>query len=204
MPRTTYPKDRFDELPDGAERVGAHRAENPRLRAGLLLFWSVVAILVLVGGGIFGTLLVTGRVALFPAPEQSAGPTEAPPEAAAPVVDTTYPVLILNATPQRGLANALRDTVVGAGWDAGIVDAGEAGSQDFATTTIYYLDAADEGAARGLAQVIGGANVELSDAYPGTVGADGSAGKQLTIVIGLDRSDGSTGTEETDGVDNEG
>lgn len=194
MPTTTYPKDRFDELPADLARVGAHRAENPRLRAGVLLFWSAVAVLVLVAVGIFGTLLVTGRISLFPTASSSAPAAEAPVDAA-PVVDTSYPVLILNATTERGLANSVADVVVGAGWNAETVDAGEAGSRDFPATTVYYLTADDEGAARGLAEVIGGADVELSDAYPGPVNADGTPGKQLTIVLGADRA-GGAGTGE--------
>lgn len=185
MPRTTYPKDRFDDLPADTGRVGAHRAENPRIRAGVVVFWSFVSIIVLVAVGIFGTLVYTGRISLFPEAEPTSA--AAPAEEVAPVVDTTYPVLILNATPQRGLANSTRDAVIGAGWTAEAVSAGEAGSQDFATTTVFFTAAEDEGAARGLAEVIGGAAVELSDAYPGAVDADGVAAKQLTIVIGADR-----------------
>ncbi|MDN8549147.1 LytR C-terminal domain-containing protein [Microbacterium sp. NM3R9] len=191
MPTTTYPKDRFDELPADTARVGAHRAENPRLRAGLLLFWSAVAVLVLIAVGILGTLLISGRLSLFPSGADSAPAAEAPVEAA-PVVDTSYPVLILNATAERGLANSIAETVIAAGWSTESVNAGEAGSQDFATTTIYYPSAEDEGAARGLAEVIGGASLELSDAYPGPVDADGNPGTQLTVVVGLDRAGGDT------------
>lgn len=190
MPTTTYPKDRFDDLPTDATRVGAHRAENPRLRAGVLLFWSVVAVLVLVAAGIFGTMLATGRISFAPSTAATTPASEAPAEAA-PVRDTSYPVLILNATTERGLANSVADTVIAAGWAADAVNAGEAGSQDFATTTIYYVTADDEGAARGLAEVIGGAAVEQSDAYPGPAGEDGTPGKQLTIVLGADRAEGS-------------
>lgn len=186
MPRTTFPKDRFDELPADVERVGAHRAENPRLRGGVMFFWAFVSVLVLVAAGIFGTLVVTGRIALFPAPE--AAQTEAPPQVVAPVVDTSYPVLILNATTQRGLAGQLRDTVIAAGWNGDSVDAGDAASQDFETTTVYYPAPEHEAAARGLADVIGGAEVAVSDQFPGTTSADGAVTPQLTIVIGADRA----------------
>lgn len=186
MPSTTLEKDRFDDLPADVSRVGAHRAENPRLRAGVLLFWSAVSVLVLVAVGIFGTLVVTGRITLFapPAVEQ----TQAPVEQVAPVVDTSYPVLVLNATTQRGLAGEVRDTVVAAGWNADAVNAGDAATQDFAATTVYYPSAEHEAAARGLAEVIGGAEVAVSDQYPGAAGADGVAVPQLTIVIGADRT----------------
>ncbi|MDF2578547.1 MAG: hypothetical protein K0S49_126 [Microbacterium sp.] len=194
MPTTTYPKDRFDELPADTTRVGAHRAENPRLRAGVLLVWAAVAILVLVAAGVVGTMIVTGRIALFPAEPTATAVVEAPVEAD-PVVDTSYPVLILNATSERGLASSLRDTVVGAGWSSDVVDAGEASTHDFATTTIFYVTAADEGAARGLAQVIGGADVEMSEAYAGPDSDDGAPSKQLTVVVGQDRASGTSDGE---------
>ena len=43
MPKTSPTKDRFDDLPADRGRVGAHRAENPRIRGGLVLLWSVIA-----------------------------------------------------------------------------------------------------------------------------------------------------------------
>ena len=181
MSKTAPPKDRFDDLPADRRRVGAHRAENPRLRGGAVLLWSALATLVLVGVGIFGTMVATGRVTLFPPPEPSVSvvPT------AEPTLDVSYKVTILNATPESGLAGSLANTLVAAGWNADDVNAGEAGSQDFARTTVFYTAPADEGAARGLAQAIGGADVAISDAYAGLWGDDSP---QLVVVIGLDRT----------------
>ncbi|MFT3796992.1 LytR C-terminal domain-containing protein [Microbacterium sp.] len=183
MPKTHPPKDRFDELPADHGRIGAHRAENPRMRGGAIFLWSALATIALIAAGIFGTLIATGRVTLFPTPT----PTHSVVPTATPVLDTTYKVTILNATPQEGLASTYSDKLVAAGWSADDVTAGEAGSDDFAKTTVYYSDAADEGAARGLAEAIGGAEVLLSDAYEGLTG-DGDT-KQLVLVIGLDRTD---------------
>ncbi|QOC24889.1 MULTISPECIES: LytR C-terminal domain-containing protein [Microbacterium] len=183
MPRTPAHQDRFDDLPLDGGRIGAHRAENPRMRGGVVVLWSVIAIVVLVAVGIFGTLVATGRVTLFPTP--SATPT--PIATAEPVVDTSFKVTVLNATTQSGLAGALAQTIVAAGWAADDVTAGDAGSTGFQTTTVFYSDPAEEGAARGLAQVIGGATVSLSDAYAGLAGGDGST--LLVVVIGADRTD---------------
>ncbi|HEX7346535.1 MAG TPA: LytR C-terminal domain-containing protein [Candidatus Limnocylindrales bacterium] len=179
MPRTTFPRDRFDDLPADVGRVGAHRAENPRMRAWVVLLWAVLATIVLIAVGIFGTLLMTGRVVLFPTPE----PTAAPLPVVTPVVDTTYDVLVLNATPEQGLATRMKDVVVAAGWAEDAVLASEAGSTDFPETTIYYFRPEDAAAAAGLGQVIGGAKLEQSDVYQP---ADDPEAKQLTIVIGLD------------------
>lgn len=186
MPRPTYPRDRFDELADDTGRVGAHRAENPRLRGGVVFLWAAIATIVLLIGGIFGALVVSGKITLVPEPVASSTPLPV----VTPVVDTTYTVLVLNATPEEGLATQVRDVVIGAGWAADAVLASGAGANDFPVTTVYYANPEDEGAAAGLAEVIGGAEIAQSAQYlqpddPATE-QDESA-RQLTIVLGLDR-----------------
>lgn len=150
------------------------------MRGWVVLLWAALATVVLIVLGIFGTLIASGRIDLFPEPT----PTVEPVPEVTPVVDTTFDVLILNATPEQGLATQLKDVVVAAGWADSDVTPGEAGSQDFPATTVFYVGAEDEAAAAGLAEVIGGAAIEQSDAYqPAQEGA-----KQLTVVIGLDRT----------------
>ncbi|MCT9821096.1 LytR C-terminal domain-containing protein [Microbacterium sp. W1N] len=187
MPHTPAAPDRFDDLPADSARVGAHRAENPRIRAGVVLVWTIVSIVVLVTAGIVGTLLATGKIALAPSPAVSVAPSPN----VDPVVDPSYPVLVLNATTRDGLAGQVREQLVGAGWAAGDVTAGEAGSQDFAHTTVYYSNDADQAAALGVAEVLGGARTEQSEAYvpaddPNTGDVDESQAKQLVVVIGAD------------------
>ncbi|GAA1994817.1 hypothetical protein GCM10009777_33310 [Microbacterium pumilum] len=150
------------------------------MRAWVVLLWAAVATIVLVVLGIFGTLLASGRIELFPTPQ----PTVTPVPTVEPVVDTSYEVVILNATPQDGLATQMKDVVVAAGWPIDNVLASEAGSDDFPETTVYYLAPEDQAAAAGLAGVIGGALVVQSDTYQP---AD-PAVPQLTVVIGLDRT----------------
>ncbi len=151
------------------------------MRGWVVLLWAILATVVLVAAGIFGTLLVTGRVVLFPTPT----PTATPLPVVTPVVDPSYAVLALNATPEQGLATQMKDVVVAAGWAEDTVSAGEAGSTDFLETTVYYYLPADEAAAAGLAGVIGGAKIVQSDAYQPV---DDPEAKQLVIVIGLDRT----------------
>lgn len=188
MPKTSYPRDRFDDLPEDVGRVGAHRAEQPRMRGGVVFFWAALATVILIALGIFATFVVSGRIVLFPEPT----PTPTPTATVTPVVDTSYSVLILNATPETGLATRMKDEVVAAGWPADTVLAGQAGATDFPETTIYYASPADLPAALGLAEVIGGARVEESTVYQPTddpaTEVDEGATKQLTIVIGLDRT----------------
>jgi len=151
------------------------------MRGWVVLLWAVLATIVLVALGIFGTLLITGRVVIFPTPE----PTATPLPIVTPVIDPTYEVLVLNATPEAGLATQMKDVVVAGGWAEDAVLASEAGSTDFPETTIYYYLPTDEAAAAGLAEVIGGAKLEQSDVYQP---ADNPEAKQLAIVIGLDRT----------------
>lgn len=153
----------------------------------VVLLWSFVAALVLIIGGIFGSLLVMGRISLFP----DAVPTVAPTPAETGVVDTAYSVMVLNATPEEGLDEQLRDELINAGWAADAVYASESASQDFETTTVYYVDAADELAAIGLAHLLGDAEVAQNDFYADLNDTDG---KQLTVVIGLDRSSAAPAT----------
>jgi hypothetical protein len=150
------------------------------MRGWVVLLWAALATIVLIALGIVGTLIASGRIELFPTPE----PTPTPVPTVEPVVDTTYDIVILNATPEAGLATQLKDVVVAAGWPVDNVTAGEAGSQDFAQTTVYYLNPEDEAAAAGLAGVIGGANIAQSDVYQPA----NPERHQLTVVIGVDRT----------------
>jgi hypothetical protein len=183
MPQPTHPRDRFDSLPDDTGRVGAHRAENPHMSGWLVFTWAAVATVVLIGAGIFGTLVASGKITLGPSPS----PTIVAAPEATPVIDTSYTVLVLNATGHAGLANSVKQQVVAAGWKPETVQAGDAGTTGFAKTTVYYAVPADEGPARGLARAIGGAEVAQSDTYQPT--SDPEA-KQLTIVVGMDRASG--------------
>lgn len=160
------------------------------MRAGVVFLWAVVATIVLVIAGIFGSLLVSGRISFAP-PE--ALPTTTPVPEVEPVLDTTAPVLVLNATPQEGLATQVRETVVAAGWAPDAVTAGAAGATDFPVTTVYYATAEEEAAALGLAEVIGGAEVAQNAQYlpPDDPETEvNEASRQLTIVLGLDRVQG--------------
>ena len=98
----------------------------------VVLLWSFVAALVLIIAGIFGALVVMGRIDLFPEPTPSVAPT---PEQTG-VIDPTYSVLILNATPDSGLDDQMRDTLINAGWAAATVLASDSASDDFETTTV--------------------------------------------------------------------
>lgn len=173
--------DRFDVASDKSERGGAHRAEKPRMNGWVALLWAFVSTLILAVGGSFAFLVFSERITLFPEP-----PAVITPEPSHPgTVDTSYVVLILNGTPDTGLDARFRDLVVNEGWNGADVFAGPSGTTQFNYTTIYYQRESDLEAARGLATAIGGALLELDDYY---ASAEDPDSKQLTIVIGLDRS----------------
>ncbi|MBM3714493.1 MAG: LytR family transcriptional regulator [Actinobacteria bacterium] len=188
MARSTFPRDRFDDLSTDSGRVGAHRAENPGLRGWMVFLWAAVLTVVLIAAGIFGTLVASGRISLG-GHDSIAQPTPTPTVAG--VVDTSFSVVVLNGTGQDGLATQLRDQIVAAGWSGDTVVTGDSDSTDFATTTVYYVRPEDEAAALGLAQAIGGAEIAQNDflqpADDPNTPDDEAQTRQLVVVIGLDR-----------------
>lgn len=162
------------------------------MRGSVVFLWAAIATVVLLVAGIFGTLIVSGRIDLFPADTSAAQP----PSAVTPVVDTSATVIVLNASGQQGLATQAKETLVQAGWTAESVLPGEAGSP-FELTTVYYSQPEDEAAALGLADVIGGAEIAQSAAYdaypveddPNTEINEVEA-RRLVVVIGTDRATG--------------
>jgi hypothetical protein len=152
-----------------------------------VFLWALVATIVLIAVGIFGTLVVSGRITLFPTPTPSATPTPT----VTPVLDTTYSVAVVNATPQSGFATQVKDEIVALGFDATKVTASEASTDDFPVTTVYYPFPEAEAAAAGLADAIGGARIALSEAYQPLDDPDAA---QLAVVLGLDRIPGADPT----------
>ncbi|KJL23527.1 LytR C-terminal domain-containing protein [Microbacterium azadirachtae] len=190
MPQSA--RDRFDVIPHAQGRVGAHRAENPGMRGWFVLLWAAIATVVLIAVGIFAAMLTMGKIGFDqsePLPSISRTATSAPP-----ALDTTYAVFVLNATGVNGLAAATRDTIVNAGFAAGSVAPGDADTQDFPTTTVYYKTEADKAPAQALATLLGATKIAQSDRY----GDDVVPGqKQLTVVIGRDLAKNAPTSEPT-------
>jgi hypothetical protein len=179
MPR--FPEDSFDRLPASASgRVGAHRGPAPRGRGWRVLAWAALATVLLVGAGITHLAVIDNRNQFTDAQNgstSSASPTEtaAPAPVVEPVTDPTKSVTILNGTDLAGLATRVGDAATTAGWTIG--SRANASSTDFPTTTVYYADPANEAAALGLAQLLGGVPTELNTSFPGA---------DLTAVLGTD------------------
>lgn len=181
MPQTSYPRDRFDDVPRDPERVGAHRAPSGRHRWLVMLLWWLLAVGILTGGGILAFLALsnTGDFELPAPPTASENVTETP----APEVDTSYPVLVLNGTDDQAAADGVRQALIDAGWSEDAIAPLDSEESDFAATTILYVGDEDEEAARGLAGALGIDQVNQDDSY-----AEMSEGG-LTVIVGLDRID---------------
>lgn len=174
----TYPRDRFDSLPEDLDRVGAHRA-LPRPGRGWRTFgWAALATALLIAGGVVGMFLINDRVAFTNVFNSSASATPTIVPTAQPSVDRTALVVVLNGTTTAGLAGKVGDLLVSQGWT--VESRTNASSSTVTATTIYYSDPTQEGAARALAAALNGAAVVRSDQFR-------VAGQsRLTVVLGSD------------------
>lgn len=177
----TYPKDRFDELPEDLARVGAHRAVRRPGRGWIGFGIAVAATLLLTGGGLL-TLAAINDIPIFGSPEPSAAPEPEPTEepTAEPVVDPEVPITVLNGSPTAGLATVVGDALVAQGWNGAALGVGSranAADRTVEETIVYYNDPELEGAARGLVLALGVGDVRISDVYETS---------PLTIVLGSD------------------
>lgn len=181
-----YAKDRFDEVPADLKRVGAHRAPVRPGRGWFVFLWSALAVIVLVAGGIVGLNLLGDRINFVDTSTPAATtptPTETP--TAAPTIDPNSMVTVLNGTETRGLATQAIEQLNAAGWTQSITP-GSASATDVETTTVYYEDPTQEGAARGLAEALGIGSIQLSTQFQIPVGEGEEPILQITVVLGTD------------------
>jgi hypothetical protein len=187
-----HPRDRFDEVPADLERVGAHRAEARRGRGWVVFAWCALAVGVFVGAGVV-YLGVANDSFQFVSPTSdgtadagSATPSDGettdpttPAETVAPadpasVDPDVTTITVLNGTTTSGLAGRASLALAETGWTV----AGQGNADGTVpSTTVYYVDAADEAVARGVARDLGATTVELSDAFPDS---------SVTAVLGAD------------------
>lgn len=184
----SHAPDRFDDVPGDLSRVGAHRAPRPRHHRFRAFAWAALATGLLVGLGVVGLFVIDDRVSftdIIPndsASEEAAAPTEAPT-----VAPTTVPgmvVTVLNGTRTSGLSAKAATSIQASGWKIG--SRLNASTNDIATTTVYYYDAADEGAARGLAAQLGVGDVQQSEQFRPAQGTPAAQAARLTAVLGAD------------------
>lgn len=179
-----FPKDRFDELPEDLQRVGAHRAPARRGRGWIGFGWSVLATLVLVVSGVFALSVINEdfRLPFLQAEEEepSIAPIPSEEPQAEPTQDPSVSITVLNGTPMAGLATTVGDQLVELGWTGASLGTGSranAADRDIDDTIVYYSDPELEGVARGLVIDLGVGEVRLSNDYPNS---------PITIVLGAD------------------
>jgi len=167
-----FPRDRFDTIPHGIERVGAHRAPQRRGARWIAFGWAALATVVLTGLGITWVVVANDRLD-FSEAAPSASPT--PVVTAEPTVAPDVPVTVLNGTDTAGLAATAADALTAAGVPVGAT--ANASENDITESVVYYATADLEGAARGVAQAIPGADVRLDAKF-------GEIGTPLVLVVG--------------------
>ena len=178
MPKQTFPRDRYDDVPRDPVRVGAHRAPRPRMRWLIVLLWWVLTVAVLTTAGIFAFLALSNTDTIdLPEPTSTTRQSDAPD----PVLYTDYFVLVLNGTSDETAGDTVLEQVLGAGWEDDNAVALPSDATDFQTTTVFYVDDEDEAAALGLADELGGVPVTQSSDF------DEQSEGGLTVVVGLDR-----------------
>lgn len=181
-----FAKDRFDEVPADLKRVGAHRAPVRPGRGWFVFLWAALATVVLVAAGILGLTLLGDRVTFVDSSTPSATePAQTDTPAAVATIDPDSMVTVLNGTDTRGLATEAIEELNEAGWTQSITP-GNASATDVETTTVYYEDPTQEGAARGLAEALGVGSIQLSTQFQIPVGEGEDPVLQLTVVLGAD------------------
>ena len=184
-----YPKDRFDQLPEDLQRIGAHRGPKKKGSGWVAFAWALLATGVLIFGGLWGLSKFVGvdvGLPIFqaaPSPTPTPTPTPKPTPTADPVLDPTtidparaIDITVLNGTTAAGLENTVGDALGAVGW---VVEArAPAGQKDVEKTTVYYSDPANEDVARGVVVTLGKGGIRLvsPETFPASV---------LTVVIGL-------------------
>lgn len=178
MADETYAKDRFDDVPRDRGKVGAHRAEQPRMRGLVVFLWAALAAIVLFVAGLLIVLAIMGR-----GPFAGSAIDSNPTSSIEPRLDTSYSVLVLNATPDESRTETVRSELIAAGWDESSIVVSDASERDFKETTIYYALVGDAPVAEAVRDLVDGAVIVMDNTYQP---ADSEDAKQITIVIGLD------------------
>lgn len=137
--------------------------------------WAALATGALVGAGVVGLRVIDSRNAAgtaAPATSASSAP------AVAATVDPKEPVVLLNATDTNGLAATAAAAAKADSWV--VRSTANASSTTVKTTVVYYAEAGQSGAAKGLAKSLGTTRTQQSSQFAAG-GTD-----RLTVVLGAD------------------
>lgn len=191
------PSDRFDTIPADLDRTGAHRGPRRKGRGWIAFAWAALATGVIVAGGVVGLAVINNNIQftdiLGGTTASTPTPTPTPTPTVTPILDPALTVTVLNGTETVGLAASVGESMREAGW-AGVGSTANASATDFKTTTVYYVDPANEAAALGLADSLfakatadAEANgVALSITAIRVEQSDQFQGASATVVLGAD------------------
>jgi hypothetical protein len=180
----TFPTDQFDNLPDSLDRVGAHRGPKMKGRGWIAFAWSVLAVVVLVGAGLFVLQVLNGTVNFGSNGDPTATtntPTSSPTPVITPITDPTtikarkITLTVLNGTATSGLQTQASAKLKAAHWK--VTSTSLASTTTFKKTVVYYSDKANEDVALGVAEALGFKTVQQTDIYQGA---------PITVVLGAD------------------
>lgn len=172
--RQEYPEDRFDRIPRSG-RVGVHRVTaRPRhiwqyLIVGLLgfaLLTTIGVIIVQGGGGSGGPIKSTSTASQPRASETPA------------VLDPAATVAVLDGTQIPNLGASVDQTITAEGWGQ-ILFSEKIADSNVEISAVFYRDPADEAAARGLAEKLGGVSTYATEEYA-------ELGARLIVLLGAD------------------
>jgi hypothetical protein len=173
----TPERDRFDELPDGIDRRGAHRAPLAR-RRGITFAWAALITGLLVGAGTIGLFAINGKLDVIGFLLPGLRPTASAAPTAPPTVDAKMTVNVLNGTAKDGLASQVGDKLAKAGLTIGTKS--NSSETTVKHTMVFYAQKSYEGAARGVCQALASTcSIKLTQAYA-------TGGSPLTLVVAND------------------
>lgn len=180
----TFPTDQFDNLPEGIERVGAHR--GPRAKGGgwIAFAWAALATIVLIAGGLyvlstFDSSLKFGlggtTAQQTPLPSVTPTPTLSPITDPRTIANRKITVTVLNGTDITNAQVQAGNALKALHWNVGTEAL--ASESTIKKTTVYYSDAANKDVAEGVQLALGTGTIAFSNAF---------VGAPITVVIGSD------------------
>ena len=171
-----YPHDRFDELPRTG-RIGAHRVHAQLRFTWQYVIAGLIGVALLTTAGIVGVNLANSAGKL---PEFGDQPkaTAASPKTK-PQLDPAASIVLLDGTADSGDLALRLDSIVGAEKWGVIAYSGPAATADVEISAVFYESDADEAAALGLAEKLGGLSAYKTSDYS-------AYGARLVVLLGSD------------------
>lgn len=175
--------DQFDEVPDNADRVGAHRGAKVKGRGWITFAWAVLATVVLVVGGLYVLSIFDNQIkfGLGTNADATNSPTGTPTPVITPITDPSsvasrdISITVLNGTDIVGLENQAASKLTAAGWT--VQATANSTATNIKTTTVYYSDASNEDVAEGIQALLNAQDIEFSNHF---------LGSPITVVVGSD------------------